>query len=123
MDFPHVNAIPHASATSEAVPQLRPVTPVEPVMRLDNQDAGRMDRDTSFGARLPQSRTGELEFRVDENTDRLVVSIYNDQGDVVRQIPAEVVLKMAQQITEVLDAQKTPTADAVAAYTNAGGAA
>lgn len=123
MDFPHVNAIPHASAASEAVPQLRPVTPVEPVVRLDNQDAGRMNSENSFGTGVPQTRTGELEFRVDENTDRLVVSIYDDKGDVVRQIPAEVVLKMAQQITEVLDAQKAPTETVARAYANAGGTA
>lgn len=111
MEFPNVNAIPHASAASEAVPYLRPVTPVEPVVRLDNQDAGRMERNLGYKPTLPNSRAGELEFRVDEDTERLVVSIYDDNGEVMRQIPAESVLKMAQQITEVInkqDGQETP---------------
>lgn len=43
-----------------------------------------------------------MEFRVDEGSDRLVVSLYDDRGDVIRQIPAESILKMARQITELL---------------------
>ncbi len=109
MDFPNVNAIPHPSAQSGALPQLRPVTPVEPVGRIETQDSGRTQGESRYTQSFPQTKLGELEFKVDENTDRLVVSIYDDRGEVVRQIPAEVVLKMAEQITEVLDAQKAPS--------------
>ena len=118
MEFPNVNAIPHPSAASEAVPYLRPVTPVEPVARVDNEDAGRMERNSEYTPTMPNSRAGELEFRVDENTDRLVVSIYDDRGEVMRQIPAEVVLKMAEQITAVIDADKAPVVKDVAVRTD-----
>lgn len=111
MDFHNVNAIPHPSAQSGVLPQLRPVTPVEPVGKIQTEDANRTQQESRFTQSFPQTQLGELEFKVDENTDRLVVSIYNDSGEVVRQIPAEVVLKMAEQITEVLDAQKAPVTE------------
>ncbi len=119
MEFPNVNAIPHPSAQSGVVPQLRPVTAVEPVGRLETEDSNRTGSESRFTQSYPQTQLGELEFKVDENTDRLVVSIYDSSGEVVRQIPAEVVLKMAEQITAVLDSQKAP----VTTSSTTGGAA
>lgn len=106
MDFPTVNAIPHPSAQSGVLPQTPPVKPVEAVGRLTNDDAGIVRQPPEPITTLPGTRSGDLAFSVDEGTERLVVSIYDDKGEVVRQIPSEVVLKMANQIHELLDTAK-----------------
>lgn len=118
MDFPSVNAIPQPSAQSGVVPQLPAVKPVEPAGRTTNDDAGSVRQNPEPSTSVPEQRSGELEFRVDENTDRLIVAVYDDKGEVIRQIPSEVVLKMAEQITEVLDVSR-----AKLEQQNAGGAA
>jgi uncharacterized FlaG/YvyC family protein len=63
------------------------------------------DARTARGAsNMPQTAmsSGDLEFRLDEGTDRMVVSIFDNQGELVRQIPAEVVLRLAERIDQIL---------------------
>lgn len=49
-----------------------------------------------------QSTSTQLAFSIDEATDRQVVTVKDaDSGDVIRQIPSEEVLKIAERINEL----------------------
>jgi flagellar protein FlaG len=49
-----------------------------------------------------QNRNTQLAFSVDEATDRPVVTVKDaDSGDVIRQIPSEDVLRIAERINEL----------------------
>ena len=51
---------------------------------------------------LDQANVG-LRYRVDEATEDIIVSLVNrESGEVVRQIPAEAILKMRQRMQELL---------------------
>ena len=51
---------------------------------------------------LEQTNVG-LQYRVDDNTGDVVVSVINrDTGDVIRQLPPEQILKMRQQLQELM---------------------
>ena len=101
MEFHNVsNHLPHASPSAEALRQTRPVRPVEPVARVRNDS----DRPEPERPRVDLSRlaSGDMEFRIDKDTDQLIVSIYDSEGELLRQIPADVVLELARRIDEVL---------------------
>ncbi len=50
----------------------------------------------------PLHRSGEIQFRIDQEADRLVVSVFDQQGALLRQIPGDVVLQMAKRLEQVL---------------------
>nr|MBV6631249.1 flagellar protein FlaG [Oceanococcus sp. HetDA_MAG_MS8] len=98
------NVVQNASANAEAVQRMRPVPPVQPPARVDNDGLSGSNTRSGSAQAMPQTAmsSGDLEFRLDEGTDRMVVSIFDNQGELVRQIPAEVVLRLAERIDQIL---------------------
>jgi len=77
--------------------------PVAPSSSLE--EAFRSQREAQAGASQtenPLHRAGEIQFRIDQEAGRLVVSVYDEQGALLRQIPGDVVLRMAQRLEQVL---------------------
>lgn len=44
-----------------------------------------------------------LSFRIDQESDQLIVSLIDEQGEVIRQIPSELILRLAERIDEILE--------------------
>ncbi|MGB1557545.1 MAG: flagellar protein FlaG [Oceanococcaceae bacterium] len=102
MEFHNIsNMNPHTPVHSADMRTAQPVQPVTPVARSQEGQLP-LRQGSSAPAQLPAMKMGELEIRVDEDTDRLVVSIFDAQGALLRQIPAEVVLQLARRLEQVM---------------------
>ena len=79
-----------AAANVEKVPAAKPVQPVE-VARIESV---RRQIDTFL-----RSTNLALQFRVDDASGRMVVSVTDaETGEVIRQVPGEEALRMAERI-------------------------
>ncbi len=91
----------------------RPVAPVQPVASAQGaesggaRDSGKKPLDTAVpGGSQAMARDASLQFRIDKDFDRLVVSLLDREGEVIRQVPAELVLKIAQRIEQIISDNK-----------------
>lgn len=83
-------AMATAVANVEKVPAAKPVQPVE-VARIESV---RRQIDTFL-----RSTNLALQFRVDDASGRMVVSVTDaETGEVIRQVPGEEALRMAERI-------------------------
>ncbi len=72
----------------------------------DNQSSERQDRDIELAVQEVQSflqvQNRNLDFSFDENSNRSVVTVKDSSsGDVIRQIPSDEVLRLAERIQDL----------------------
>ncbi len=96
-----------ASEPAPAVPAIpaapKVQTPVKPQVDFDPEEMRRdlQEAIQNLNDQL-RSRSSSLSFAVDEVADRTVVTVKNLQtGEVVRQIPNEVVIRIAHNLEEM----------------------
>ncbi|MEX5504511.1 flagellar protein FlaG [Pseudomonas putida] len=69
----------------------------------DNQPHSREDLEKAVGEirDFVQSSQRQLDFSIDDSTGRVVVKVIATQsGEVIRQLPSELALKLAQSLSE-----------------------
>ncbi|MGJ8670579.1 MAG: flagellar protein FlaG [Oceanococcus sp.] len=102
--------------TVAAAEQPRTVEPVQATAASAKAGgAGQQGRDSGKDARsTTQGRNGHsldsnhiaiddvsMQFRVDQDSDRLIVSLLDADGEVIRQMPSELILRLAQRLEEI----------------------
>ncbi len=93
--LPTIVAAPSASPRATAGPE--PVATRPQPAKVTPEDAARLEADL---ARLAPP-TASLRFRVDPELNRVVVSIVDSKtGDILRQIPSEEALAIAQSLSD-----------------------
>jgi len=76
----------------------KPVAEAKP----DPQEARRTLQETSEKLNQQMAKSGrDLSFSVDDVANKVVLTVKNREGEVVRQIPNEVVLRVAHNIEEM----------------------
>jgi hypothetical protein len=83
-----------------------PVAPVEASMQSSaggHEQAGSRGAAQSLDANIIKGRDSSLQFRIDQDYDRLVVTLLDADGKTVRQIPSELILKIAQRLEQIID--------------------
>ena len=93
-----------AADPKSAVPaKVEPSMPARPQIQYDPEEMRRNMRDAikQLNEQM-QKNQQNLAFRLDEAADRFVITVKNTQtGEVVRQIPDDVVLKIAHNINDL----------------------
>ncbi|WP_293752704.1 flagellar protein FlaG [Limnohabitans sp. Rim8] len=101
---------PHAPAAPAEIPaaraaevQARPQPPVEkkPVVenKPDPQEVRRTLQEASEQLNKQMAKNGrDLNFSLDDVANQLVVTVKNQAGEVIRQIPSEVALRVAHNL-------------------------
>jgi len=75
---------------------------VQTIPGLDLQESRRNLEETSKNLNEQMRRNGrDLSFSVDDVANKVVLTVKNKEGEVVRQIPNEVVLRVAHNIENV----------------------
>ncbi|MFV3337452.1 flagellar protein FlaG [Pseudomonas sp. NY15349] len=82
-----------------------PVVPakVQEAAAPDNQPHSREDLEKAVGEirDFVQSSQRQLDFSIDDSTGRVVVKVIaTESGEVIRQLPSETALKLAQSLSE-----------------------
>ena len=101
-----VAATPAVAVNSAAGPQVPVTTVVTPVPanQAASGDAGTKQQMARVAAQLQKfmsSSDRNLEFSVDSTTDTTVITVRDaNTGDVIRQIPNEEALRIAQRLSE-----------------------
>lgn len=86
-------AIPKASPSSST--DVNSITPLQPPKRAELEQAVTDIRD------FVQSTQRNLDFSIDDSTGIVVVKVIaTDSGDVIRQLPTEAALKLAQSLSD-----------------------
>jgi len=77
--------------------------PDRPQIQFDAEEVRRNLQDAIKRMNeMAQSKQQNLNFRMDESSNRFVITVKNTQtGEVIRQIPDEVVLQVAHNIEEL----------------------
>ena len=99
---PAANAVALSAARAAEV-QARAQPPVEAKPAVENkpdpQEARRTLQETSEKLNQQMAKNGrDLSFSLDEVSKRLVVTVKNQEGEVIRQIPSEVALRVAHNV-------------------------
>lgn len=88
----------------------RPVAPVQPVAKSEGAETGgaRDSGKRPLASNPPRNplvlgSDSSMQFTIDKDSDRLVVSLLDTEGEVIRQIPAEVILKIAERLEQIMD--------------------
>jgi flagellar protein FlaG len=95
-------AAPATGATAEnsATVSLKDSTTVRPVAESKDTDSGQLKQAVQEIERFVQSVKRNLEFSIDEASGKVVVKVIaSESGLIVRQIPSEEVLKLAESLT------------------------
>jgi len=104
---------PRAPAAAAEIPaaraaevQARPQPPVEKKPAVENNpdpnEARRTLQEASEHLNKQMAKNGrDLSFSVDDVANKVVLTVKNRDGDVVRQIPNEVALRVAQNLDNV----------------------
>ncbi len=90
----------------EAQKPVQPVTPVLPTQRPETgekRDAAQSGVAGSMDANVIMGKDTSLQFRIDRDFNSLVVSLLDSNGEVVRQIPSDLIMKIAQRIEQIQD--------------------
>jgi flagellar protein FlaG len=88
-------ARPMPAPASEKAPPGGNDSPHAPELRID------VERSRAALERFARQVRRELEFRIDEESGRTIITVRNKEtGEIVRQIPAEEVLAMAHAVAE-----------------------
>ncbi len=104
---------PRAPVAAAAIPaaraaeiEARPQPPVEakPAVekKTDPQEARRtLQEATEHLNKQMQRNSRDLSFSVDDVANKVVVTVKNREGEVVRQIPSEVALRVAHNLDDI----------------------
>ena len=82
----------------------KPAKPAPPQPETDTQKIEKAELEAAVDAINSQLQLDQrsIEFRVEDETDKIVVSITNEEtGELIRQIPAEVALKLAENLDDL----------------------
>lgn len=114
-----VSSMTQLAQNQTAAPDIpRAVAPVAAVEASQKsaaqQNAGSRGGDAEQSANRRQERSFSLDsntirvpedtslsFRIDKNTDRLVVSMMDANGEVIRQMPSELILRLAERLEQI----------------------
>ena len=89
-------------AAEAAKPQPVEAPKPPPEAKLDHQEARRaLEEATAQLNKQMQRNNRDLSFSVDDVSNKVVVTVKNKEGDVVRQIPNEVALRVTQNLDNV----------------------
>ena len=69
--------------------------------KYDDRHATRQSSGGLLDSNVVANRDRSLQFRIDQDSDRLVVSLLDSQGEVIRQMPSEMILRLAQRLEEI----------------------
>ena len=95
--LPAVPSVPERKPAQSVRAQVAEVTPPKP--KFDPQEAQReLQATTEHLNKQMAQNSRDLSFRVDDVAKMVVVTMKNRDGDVIRQIPNEVVLRLAHNI-------------------------
>ncbi len=95
-------ASPNVRANEVAQPKV--ATPAKPVAepKADPQEARRTLQEATEHLNKQMQRNGrDLSFSVDDVANKVVVTVKNREGEVVRQIPSEVALRVAHNLDDI----------------------
>jgi flagellar protein FlaG len=110
---PSAPRAPSPAAIAAAMPaaraaEVKPTSPVpaevKPAVdhKPDPQEARRTLQEASEQLNKQMAKNGrDLSFSVDDVANKVVLTVKNREGEVVRQIPNEVVLRLAHNIEEM----------------------
>ena len=88
------NPAPAPVATTQAVAAQAPVTGKPP-------ERAELEKAVSDIQEFAQSNQRKLDFSIDDTTGVMVVKVIaSDSGEVIRQLPSEVALKLAQNLAD-----------------------
>ena len=96
-----------AGASSKAGKQTETVQAVTPQTREAVQEPAQVDRDQLQAAvsdiqDFVQSVRRDINFALDEDSGRMIINVTEaSSGDVIRQIPSEEALRLAENLTEI----------------------
>lgn len=85
----------------------RPLQPVQPVQAAQGaesegpRDSGENGVGNAMLEQVIRSKDASMQFRIDREQGRIVVSILDADGEVIRQIPSDLILQLAQRIEEI----------------------
>ena len=104
---PRAPAVPAALPASRAAEvQARPQPPVEAKPEVENkpdpQEARRkLEETTEHLNKQMQRNSRDLSFSVDDVANKVVVTVKNREGEVVRQIPSETALRVSHNLDDM----------------------
>lgn len=94
-------AVKPASSIAEKPAELPRVDSVKAVAESKDSDPERLKHAVKEIEKFVQSMKRNLDFSIDEKSGRVVVKVIaSDTGEVVRQIPTEEALKLADSLNE-----------------------
>jgi len=87
-------------ASNSAVTQAPPAAKQEPAVTDDSQRVA-LEKAVTDIREFVQSTQRNLDFSIDDSTGRVVVKVVaTESGEVIRQIPSETALKLAQNLSD-----------------------
>lgn len=102
---PAAAALPaNPTAKAEEAPRPAPVEvakPVAPAKPDPKETRRQLEEATEHLNQQMKRNSRDLSFSLDEVDKRLVVTVKNQEGEVIRQIPSEVALRLAHNIEKV----------------------
>lgn len=100
-----VSSLTHL-AQSQTVAPVETARAVEPVTAVHNIEKTRGESTQLDQANVVTNRDTSLKFRIDQDSERLVVSLLDSDGSLIRQMPSELILRLAQRIEEIQEQGK-----------------
>ena len=89
-----------AQASSAPAPQAKPAASSEPAKAEEPQRVALEQAVTDI-REFVQATQRNLDFSIDDSTGKVVVKVIaTDSGEVIRQIPSETALKLAQNLSD-----------------------
>jgi flagellar protein FlaG len=87
-------------ASTAAVAQAKPAASSEPAKSEEPQRAA-LEKAVTDMREFVQATQRNLDFSIDDSTGKVVVKVIaTDSGEVIRQIPSETALKLAQNLSD-----------------------
>ncbi|MEW5713027.1 MULTISPECIES: flagellar protein FlaG [Pseudomonas] len=104
MDMSIKLSTPYASGTAQPsaapVPQAKTAASSEPVKGEEPQRVA-LEKAVTDIREFVQASQRNLDFSIDDSTGKVVVKVIaTDSGEVIRQIPSETALKLAQNLSD-----------------------
>ena len=87
-------------ASSASAPQAKPAAVSEPAKAEEPQRVA-LEKAVTDMREFVQATQRNLDFSIDDSTGKVVVKVIaTDSGEVIRQIPSETALKLAQNLSD-----------------------
>lgn len=87
-------------ASSASAPQAKPASVSEPAKAEEPQRVA-LEKAVTDMREFVQATQRNLDFSIDDSTGKVVVKVIaTDSGEVIRQIPSETALKLAQNLSD-----------------------